>query len=73
MGHTPPAIPTPLKKELVDPPRHPTTPRDPFILEPIKKTRTIQDPPLYHQQKDPVIPTQLQGNLNPQRERVQNF
>ena len=68
-GHTPPAIPTPLKKELVDPPRHPPTPRDPFILEPIKKTKPIQDPPLYHQLKDPVIPTQLQGKPQPPKRK----
>ena len=68
-GHTPPAMPTPLKKELVDPPRHPPTPRDPFILEPIKKTKPIQDPPLYHQQKDPTIPTQLQSKPQPPKRK----
>ena len=68
-GHTPPAMPTPLKKELVDSPKHPPTPRDPFILEPIKKTKPIQDPPLYHHQKDPVIPTQLQGKPQPQKRK----
>ena len=31
-GHTPPPVPTPLKHELRDPPKHPPTPRDPFIL-----------------------------------------
>ena len=39
-GHTPPPVPTPLKQELRDPPKHPPTPRDPFILDPIKKLST---------------------------------
>ena len=43
-GHTPPKIPTPLKQDLKDPPRHPPTPRDPYILDPIKKTNTVKDP-----------------------------
>ena len=47
-GHTPPAIPTPLKRELRDPPKNPPTPRDPFILEPIKKQKPIQDPSFHH-------------------------
>ena len=43
-SHTPPPLPTPLKQELRDPLRHPPTPRDSFILDPIKKPNPIQDP-----------------------------
>ena len=55
-GHTPPPVPTPLKHELRDPPKHPPTPRDPFILDPIKKLNPIQDPSFKITQTDPEPP-----------------
>ena len=60
-GHKPPSMPTPLKKELRDLPRHPPTPRDPFILDPIQKTNPIQDPSFRYTQTEPIIKTKLTG------------
>ena len=60
-GHTPPLVPTPLKHELRDPPKHPPTPRDAFILDPIKKLNPIQDPSFKITQTDPEPKTKLKG------------
>ena len=54
-------MPTPLKTELRDPPRHPPTTRDPFILDPIKKINPIQDPPFQHTQINPELKLKLTG------------
>ena len=64
-GHTPPPIPTPLKQELRDPPRHPPTPRDPFILDPIKKNNPVKDPSFQSTQTDPELLQNLQGKPQP--------
>ena len=67
-GHTPPPVPTPLKQELRDPPKHPPTPRDPFILDPIKKLNPIQYPSFKITQTDPEPKTKLKGKpLPPKR------
>ena len=72
-GHTPPPIPTPLKQDLGDLPRHPPTPRDPFILDPIRKVNPIQDPSFKFTQTDPEPKTKLKGKPQPPKGRVQNF
>ena len=70
-GHTPPPVPTPLKQDLRDPSKHPPTPRDPFILDPIQKVNPIQDPSFKFTQTDPEPSTKLKGkppkNLPPKK------
>ena len=68
-GHTPPPVPTPLKHELRDPPKHPPTPRDPFILDPIKKLNPIQDPSFKITQTDPEPKTKLKGKPPPPKRK----
>ena len=68
-GHTPPPIPTPLKKDLIDPPRHPPTPRDPFILDPIKKTNPVKDPSFQYTQTDPEHKPKLKGKSQPPKRK----
>ena len=68
-GHTPPPVPTPLKHELRDPPKHPPTPRDPFILDPIKKLNPIQDPSFKITQTDPKPKTKLKGKPPPPKRK----
>ena len=68
-GHTPPPVPTPLKHELRDPPKHPPTPRDPFILDPIKKLNPIQDPSFKITQTDPEPKTKLKGKPPPPKKK----
>ena len=68
-GHTQPPLPTPLKQELRHPPRHPPTPRDPFILDPIKKTNPIQDPSFKYTQTDPELKWKLQGKPQPPKRK----
>ena len=68
-GHTPPPLPTPLKRELRDPPRHPPTPRDPFILDPIKKTNPVQDPSFPYTQLHPELKSKLKGKPQPPKRK----
>ena len=68
-GHTPSPVPTPLKQELRDPPKHPSTPRDPFILDPIKKLNPIQDPSFKITQTDPEPKTKLKGKPPPPKRK----
>ena len=68
-GHTPPPRPTPLKKDLIDPPRHPPTARDPFILDPIQKTNPVQDPLIKITQTDPEPIIKLQGKPQPPKRK----
>ena len=68
-GHTPPPVPTPLKQELRDPPKHPPTPRDPFILDPIKKLNPIQDPSFKFTQTDPEPKSKLKGKPPPPKRK----
>ena len=68
-GHTPPPRPTPLKKDLIDPPRHPPTPRDHFILDPIQKTNPVQDPLIKITQTDPEPIIKLQGKPQPPKRK----
>ena len=72
-GHTPPPVPTPLKHELRDPPKHPPTPRDPFILDPIKKLNPIQDPSFKITQQ--ILNPKPNSNVNHHhpKGKVQNF
>ena len=62
-------MPTPLKQELRDPPRHLPTPRDPFILDPIKKPNPIQDPSFKYTQTDPERKWKLQGKPQPPKRK----
>ena len=68
-GHTPPPVSTHLKQELRDPPKHPPTPRDPFILDPIKKLNPIQDPSFKITQRDPEPKTKLKGKPPPPKRK----
>ena len=68
-GHTPPPVPTPLKHELRDPPKHPPTPRDPFILDPIKKLNPIQDSSFKITQTVPEPKTKLKGKPPPPKSK----
>ena len=68
-GYTPPPMPTPLKKELRDPPRHPPTPRDLFILDPIQKTNPIQDPSFKYTQTEPITKIKLTGKPQPPKRK----
>ena len=68
-GHTPPPVPTPLKHELRDPPKHPPTPRDPFILDAIKKLNPIQDPSFKITQTDPEPKTKLKSKPPPPKRK----
>ena len=68
-GHRPPPLPTPLKQELGDPPKHPPTPRDPFILDPIKKINPIQDPSFKFTQTDLEPKTKLKGKPPPPKRK----
>ena len=68
-GHTPPPVPTPLKHELRDPPKHPPTPRDPFIVDPIKTLNPIQDPSFKITQTDPEPQTKLKGKPPPPKRK----
>ena len=72
-GHTPPPLPTPLKQELRDPPRHQPTPRIHFILDPIKKPNPIQDPSFKYTQTDPELKRNLKVNHSHLKGKVQNF
>ena len=72
-GHTPPPVPTPLKHELRDSPKHPPTPRDPFILDPIKKLNPIQDPSFKITQTDPEPKLNSKVNHHHLKGKVQNF
>ena len=64
-GHTPPPVPTPLKQELRDLPKHPPTPRDPFILDPIKKL----NPSFKFTQTDPEPKSKLKGKPPPPKRK----
>ena len=68
-GHTPPKIPTPLKQDLKDPPRHPPTPRDPSILDPIKKTNTVKDTSFKYTQIDTELKSKLKGQPQPPKRK----
>ena len=68
-GHTQPPLPTPLKQELRDPPRYLPIPRDPFILDPIKKTNPFQDPSFKYTQTDPELKLKLQGKPQPPKRK----
>ena len=58
-----------MKKELRDPPKHPPTPRDPFILDPIKKSNPIKDPSFQYTQTDPELLQPLQGKPQPPKRK----
>ena len=58
-------MPTPLKTELRDPPRHPPIPRDSFILDPIKKTNPIENSSFKYTQLDPELKAKLKGKPDP--------
>ena len=68
-GHTPPPVPTPLKQDLRDPPKHPPTPRDPFILDLIQKVKPIQDPSFKFTQTEPEPSSKLKGKPLPPKRR----
>ena len=68
-AHTLPPIPTPLKQDLRDPPRHPPTPRFPFIVDPIRKVNPIQDPSFKFTQTDPEPKTKLKGKPQPPKRK----
>ena len=72
-GHTPPPVPTPLRQDLRDPPKHPPTPRDPFILDPIQKVNLIQDPSFKYTQTNPEPPLNSKVNHYHLKGKVQNF
>ena len=59
--HTPPKVPTPLKQDLKDPPRHPPTSRDPYILDPIQKKDTVKDPSFKYTHEDPEFEPKFTG------------
>ena len=63
-GHAPPKVVTPLKQDLMDTPKHPPTPRDPYILDPIKKTKPIKDPSFQYTHVDPEFKSKLTGQPN---------
>ena len=58
-------MPTPLKQDPMHTPKHPPTPRDPYILDPIKKTPTVKDPPFQYTHEDPEVKSKLTGQPNP--------
>ena len=68
-GHTTPPVPTPLKQDLRDPPKHPPTPRDTFILDLIQKVNPIQDQSFKFTQTDPEPPTKLKGKPLPPKKK----
>ena len=68
-GHTPPEIPTPLRGSPITPPKHPPTPRDPYILDPIKRTATVKDPSFKYTHIDPEFKLKLTGQPQPPKRK----
>ena len=68
-GHTPPEIPTPLRGSPQESPKHPPTPRDPYILDPIKKTATVKDPSFKYTHIDPEFKSKLTGQPQPPKRK----